>query len=148
MTTTCKINYGASGGSLLVRNLFGELESLAVLAGGTVKDGEIDVTADNFRSYYAPFYHHQLADVPFLNKVDQCVMIMEPDGGNLRMHADIGSDTVGDAMPQSSVVRVRDTLDWERAEIGDPNVWLEVMETEDGRDGYIRSDLVAEVNCP
>lgn len=144
---TCKINKGGSGSGLLARNVFGELESLAVLSAVSVKDGEVNISDDGFKSYYAPFYHFQLEGVPFLEKPEQCVKIFEPDGAYLRMQADIGADSVGDALIDGALLRVRDTLDWERAEIGEPNVWLEVLETPDGRDGYIRSDLVVEANC-
>lgn len=146
--TSCKINKGGSGSSLLVRNIANELESLAVLSGVSVKDGEVNVSDDEFTSYYAPYYHYQLDSVPFLNNPDQCVQVIPAIGANLRMDADMGGDTWEKGLVEGEILKVRDTLDWERAEIGEPNVWLEVLETEDGRDGYVRSDVVAEIACP
>lgn len=146
--TSCKINKGGSGSSLLVRNAFGELESLAVLSGVSVKDGEVNVSDDEFTSFYAPYYYYQLDGITFLDKPDQCVKVTPSIGANLRTDADIGSDVWEKGLVEGEVLKVRDTLDWERAEIGEPNIWLEVLETEDGRDGYVRSDVVAEIACP
>lgn len=149
VSTTCKINKGGSGSALLFRNMFDEIEGLAILSGVTVKDGEVNIGEDSFKSFYAPFYHYQLEGVDFLYKPEQCVSVNAEIGANLREHADIGSDIVfGGGLPDGDILKVRDTLVWERAEIGDPNVWLEVMETEDGRSGYIRSDLTMAVACP
>lgn len=162
---SCVTNTGGSGSALLASDVHNPNYSLAVLSGVTAIDGEANIFDENlrlndaFRSIYAPFYHYQLQDIPFLERTPVCANLTG-DYVNLREHADIGSDIVVKHLRfnEAAVYRVVSMLDRERAEVGASTIWIEVTETPETEDpedknsyvhsGYIRGELLTERPCP
>ena len=147
-TSDCTITEGASGTALLSTNLAGEDMSLAVLSAGLgTKLTGVDIHAENFKSYFAPFFHTQLESVPFLSHKEICMRVSEPIGAKLRTGPTTEVRTNGLAMGFNDVVRVRSAMEEEIADLDAVNVWYEILSTEDGRSGYSRSDLFEPAPC-
>lgn len=149
ISTNCITNKGSSGSALLASSLFNRNYSLGVLSGVTTNGhGEVNIQDEAFRSVFAPFYHYQLEEIPFLKKEQICAAVIAPSGARLRDYATTDSDTNGATLPFNQTVMVTSMLFNEQAEIGAKNIWVRVQKTLDGRDGYIRADLLKENPCP
>lgn len=149
LTTNCINNRGGSGGPLLASTAFNPNISLAVLSGVTAVNGYANIDDESFRSYFAPYFHHQLQDIDFLKRIPVCANLTG-DYVNLREHATTDAETVGQPLRQNpqDIFKVVSMLENEQIELDAHNVWIEVTETPNGDSGYIRADLLKKAPCP
>lgn len=153
LETNCQIYFGGSGSGLIFENFANEDPAQKTIGAITAEVSKnTDFTADNFFSTYAMFYHHNLAEVPFLQRKDICARVSAESGLYVRSKNYNEQGSVRTSLPFNEVVYVTDMLYDEQEQYGRNDVWLEVRKRDNPDpqtpDGYASSAWLEETPCP
>lgn len=147
----CKLYKGASGSGLIV-NEDDNNNSVTIAAITSAVSRDTAVDDESFFSYFAPVYHNNLAQVPFLKKDDVCARVTAPSGLRVRTENYHDSGSAYAKLDFNQVVLVTDMLYDAQEKYGPDDVWLEIR-TLDNPDpttpnGFSNSAWLEETPCP